>query len=132
MAGALGVGGDLTTWSEDELTEAADLIAAYKRIRPAVQHGTTHRLTGDGTLRAVTHTYEDQLVVLAWCPSRPFGHDPAPLRLTGVDPQAGYRDTATGTVHSGAVLLESGLPLDLPPGDHASVMVHLIRTPTKG
>ena len=40
MAGVLGIGGDLTAWTEDELKEAAELIAAYKRIRPVVQHGT--------------------------------------------------------------------------------------------
>ncbi|BAL88210.1 putative alpha-galactosidase [Actinoplanes missouriensis 431] len=132
MAGALGIGGDLTTWSEDELKEAAELIEVYKRIRPAVQHGAAHRLTGDGTLSAVGYAHEDQFVLLAWCPSRPFGHDPAPLRLTGIDPAAEYRDTDTGAVHSGAVLRQSGLDLDFPQGDHASVLVHLVRVDRKG
>jgi alpha-galactosidase len=123
MAGALGIGGDLARWSSDELTEATELIAVYKRIRPAVQHGVAHRLTGDGTLTAVSFTHEDQVVVLAWCPSRPFGHDPAPLRITALDPAASYRDVDTGEIHSGAL----DLPLDLPKGDHASVLVHLVR-----
>ncbi|MFF3786927.1 alpha-galactosidase [Streptomyces sp. NPDC001933] len=39
MAGALGLGGDLTRWSEEELDEAAALVARYKEIRPLVQHG---------------------------------------------------------------------------------------------
>ncbi|RAK26191.1 alpha-galactosidase [Actinoplanes lutulentus] len=127
MAGALGIGGDLTTWPETELKEAAELIEVYKRIRPAVQHGTAYRMAGDGTLSAVGYAYQDQFVVLAWCPSRPFGHDPAPLRLTALDPAAFYRDTESGAVHSGAVLRESGLLLDLPKGDHASAVVQLIR-----
>ncbi|GIF23020.1 alpha-galactosidase [Actinoplanes tereljensis] len=127
MAGALGIGGDLAKWTEDELKEATGLIATYKRIRPAVQHGTAYRLAGDGTLTAVGYRYEDQFVVLAWCPSRPFGHQPGPLRLTALDPGASYRDQDTGAVHSGAVLLRSGLPLALPDGDHASVLVHLVR-----
>jgi alpha-galactosidase len=127
MAGALGIGGDLTRWTEDEMKEATALIATYKRVRPAVQHGTAYRLTGDGALSAVGYAHEDQFVVLAWCPSRPFGHDPGPLRLTALDPAATYRDQDTGAVHSGAVLLRSGLPLALPDGDHASVLVHLVR-----
>ncbi|GAA2713879.1 alpha-galactosidase [Actinoplanes palleronii] len=132
MAGALGIGGDLATWSEDELKDAAELIATYKRIRPVVQHGTAYRLAGDGTLSAVGYAHEDQFVVLAWCPSRPFGHQPAPLRLTALDPDAHYREQDTGTVHSGAVLRHAGLPLTLPRGDHASVLVHLTRIAAKG
>ncbi|WP_326626936.1 alpha-galactosidase [Nonomuraea fuscirosea] len=127
MAGALGVGGDLATWTEDELKEATELIATYKRIRPAVQHGTAYRLTGEGTLTAVGFAHEDRFVVLAWCPSRPYGHQPAPLRLTALDPDATYRDPDTGATYSGAVLLRSGLPLSLPEGDHASALVQLIR-----
>ena len=127
MAGALGIGGDLARWTEDELKEATGLIAAYKRIRPAIQHGTAYRLATGGALTAVGYADQDQFVVLAWSPSRPFGHGPGPLRLTALDPDATYRDQDTGAVHSGAALLGSGLPLALPDGDHASVLVHLVR-----
>ncbi|GAA2511242.1 alpha-galactosidase [Winogradskya humida] len=127
MAGALGVGGDLARWSEDELKKATGLIATYKRIRPAVQHGTAYRLKGDGALTAVGYAYENQFVVLAWCPTRPFGHSPGALPLTALDPESSYRDQDTGAVHSGAVLMRSGLDLALPDGDHASVLVHLVR-----
>jgi len=132
MAGALGVGGDLTAWTEDELKEAAELIATYKRIREAVQHGTAYRLRGGGTLTAVEYAHGDQHVVLAWCPSRAYGHEPGPLPLTAVEPGALYRDQDTGATYPGAVLLQSGLPLGLPPGDHASALVHLIRIDPKG
>jgi alpha-galactosidase len=132
MAGALGIGGDLTTWTEDELKEAAGHIATYKRIRPAVQDGSAYRLAGDGALSAVGYAYQDQFVVLAWCPTQPYGHQPAPLRLTALDPAAEYRDQDTGAVYSGAVLLDAGLPLDLPKGDHASTLVHLVRVTAKG
>ena len=39
MAGALGVGGDLLRWSDAELAEAAELVAAYKDIRQVIQRG---------------------------------------------------------------------------------------------
>lgn len=44
MAGVLGVGGDLTEWSEEELAEAWAWVNLYKQIRPAVQRGALHRL----------------------------------------------------------------------------------------
>jgi alpha-galactosidase len=127
MAGVLGIGGDLTAWTEEELKEAAELVAAYKRVRPVVQHGAPYRLRGDGTLTGVEYVHSDEHVVLAWCPTRPYGHQPAPLRLAAVRPEAVYRDLDTGATYPGGVLLHSGLPLDLPPGDHASALVHLGR-----
>jgi alpha-galactosidase len=127
MAGVLGIGGDLTDWTAEELKDAAELVATYKRVRPVVQHGTPYRLRGDGTLTAVEYVHGDEHVVLAWCPTRPYGHDPAPLRLTAVRPEAVYQDRDTGVTYPGAVLLRSGLPLDLPSGDHASAVVCLRR-----
>jgi len=44
-----------------------------------------------------------------------------------VQPGALYQDQDTGATYSGAVLLQSGLPLDLPRGDHASAVVRLLR-----
>ncbi|WP_127500612.1 alpha-galactosidase [Actinoplanes solisilvae] len=125
MAGALGLGGDLTTWTPDELTEAAALVAAYKDVRPVIQHGDAHRLTGAGTLTGVHYVWADEHVVLAWCPSRAYGHDPGPLRLTAVKPGVLYRDLDSGTTYPGEVLLGRGLPLTLPSGDHASALVRL-------
>jgi alpha-galactosidase len=75
----------------------------------------------------VEYVHGDEHVLLAWCPTRPYGHGPAPLRLAAVRPEAVYRDRDTGVTYPGAVLLHSGLPLDLPPGDHASALVHLRR-----
>jgi alpha-galactosidase len=127
MAGVLGLGGDLTAWTTEELKEAADLVAAYKRVRPVVQHGTAYRVSGGGTLTGVHYALGDDQVILAWCPSRPYGHTPGPLPLTAVAPDGVYRDLDTGATHSGAALLSHGLPLDLPAGDHASVLVRLQR-----
>ncbi|MEU8820804.1 alpha-galactosidase [Actinoplanes sp. NPDC048796] len=129
MAGVLGLGGDLTTWSPDELKEAAEHVAAYKRIRPVVQHGTAYRLTGAGTLTGVQFTHGDEHVILAWCPTRSYGYPPGPLPLPAVLPGADYLDLDTGVTHSGAVLRRRGLPLDLPSGDHASTLVRLRRLP---
>ncbi|MFG2076161.1 alpha-galactosidase [Nonomuraea maritima] len=130
MAGVLGLGGNLPEWTPDELAEAAELVARYKEIRPVVQHGELYRLGDtDGPVSAVQYVLDDQIVVLAYRVSARFGHPAEDLRLAGLNPSSRYRDTATGHVHHGAVLTFHGLPLDLPGGDHASTLIHLIREP---
>ncbi|MEU3464824.1 alpha-galactosidase [Streptomyces sp. NPDC006733] len=111
MAGVLGVGGDLAAWSAAERAEAAEWIELYKAIRPVVQYGDLYRLRppGDGGLSAVQYVRGDETVVLAWLHSQSFGDPQPPLRLRGLDPAAEYRDSATGTVHRGAVLATRGL-----------------------
>ncbi|MEV7085105.1 alpha-galactosidase [Streptomyces sp. NPDC093085] len=116
MAGALGIGGDLSRWTAAELAEARDLVAEYKEIRPVVQHGERYRLED-----AVLYRAADRVVVIAW------GQDRS-LRLTGLSPTARYVDEATGTEHHGAVLLTHGLPLHLPGEDTPSTLIRLRRS----
>ncbi|MFJ9609066.1 alpha-galactosidase [Kitasatospora sp. NPDC101176] len=129
MAGALGLGGDLTRWRPEELAEAARLVAEYKRIRPLVQHGLQHRLTGPDGLTAVHYAAADdsEHAVLVWRPTTRFGHRPAPLRLPALHAAARYRDPETGRVYDGALLRHCGLDPDLPPGDYASRLIRLHR-----
>ena len=131
MTGVLGIGGDLNRWSEAELARAAELVAAYKRVRHLVQLGEQYRLRplGDGELSAVQYLAPggEECAVIALRRSRHFGHREPALPLHALDPAARYRDTATGALHHGAVLLSHGLPLDLPADDCASALVHLVR-----
>nr|WSX49039.1 alpha-galactosidase [Streptomyces sp. NBC_00974] len=130
MAGALGLGGDLAAWTEDELDEAAAMVARYKEIRPLVQHGRQHRLTTADGVTAVHYASEDgtEHAVLAWRPTTRFGHRPAPLALSALQPSARYLDIDEGTAHSGATLTGCGLDLRLPTGDYASSLIRLRRT----
>lgn len=110
MAGVLGVGGDLTAWSDEELAEARDWVALYKEIRPVVQRGGLYRLRApEGGLSAVQYVHEDQVVVLAWLQAQHYGEPVASVRLRGLDPAATYECLETGEVHRGAVLLHHGL-----------------------
>ncbi|WNM33184.1 GH36 C-terminal domain-containing protein [Streptomyces sp. Li-HN-5-11] len=59
--------------------------------------------------------------------ARRFGHHDPALPLKALDPSARCRDTATGAVHHGAVLLTHGLPADLAADDYTSLLVHLVR-----
>ena len=129
MAGVLGIGGDLSTWPASDLAMATELIATYREIRPTVQHGRQYRLVHGPALTSVAYVADDEVVVFGWRITEPFGRRPPLVRLPGLDPAAEYRDERTGTVHTGATLLASGIDLALPPGDHASVLIRLHRLP---
>lgn len=121
MTGALGIGGDLTRWSEDELARATELVSRYKNIRPVVQRGLLYRLTD-----AVQYVHEDESVIVAWRTTRAHGTPVVPLRLAGLDGHGRYRDTDTGVLHHGAVLMSRGLVTGLD-RDHTSRLFHLRR-----
>ncbi|MET7454169.1 alpha-galactosidase [Streptomyces sp. NPDC005574] len=110
MAGVLGVGGDLTRWTEEELAEAREWVELYKEIRPLVQRGEQYRLRPpDGGLSAVQYVLGDEAVVLACLQAQHHGEPVPALRLRGLDPTAAYECRETGEVHRGAVLLHHGL-----------------------
>ncbi|MEV6476151.1 alpha-galactosidase [Streptomyces sp. NPDC051657] len=123
MAGALGIGGDLRNWSEEDLAWARMLVGQYKRIRPVVHGGVQYRLDHD----AVQYVTRDEAVVFQFQPSA-LTRTTARTRLKGLDPDARYRNEDTGAVHEGAVLLSHGL-LPLLPFDWTSELVHLRRLP---
>ncbi|MFJ5215495.1 alpha-galactosidase [Streptomyces sp. NPDC088354] len=133
MAGLLGIGGDLSRWPEEELAEAAELVAEYKTVRHLVQHGVLHRPAGPGddgpTVVQYVSPDAEETLLLAWRPPLPHGAPRRPVRLAGLTPGARYRDARTGAVHHTTVLTGYGLTLDLPPADWASTAVHLVRVP---
>ncbi|MEV6587323.1 alpha-galactosidase [Streptomyces acidicola] len=127
MAGVLGVGGDLTKWSEGELVEAREWVELYKEIRPVVQRGDLYRLRPPaGGLSAVQYVLGDEVVVLAWLQAQHHGEPPVPLRLQGLDPTQAYECRESGEVHRGAVLLHHGLPTGLL-GDFDAKVIRLRR-----
>ncbi|WP_103342151.1 alpha-galactosidase [Amycolatopsis sp. CA-126428] len=129
MAGVLGLGGDVVHWPAGELAAARDLVALYKDIRPVVQHGALYRLRPpvDDGVTALQYVLGDRVVVFEYRQAAHFGEPERPLRLAGLDPAHRYLDPASGTAHSGAVLLARGLPPGLPTGDFASRVVRLNR-----
>ncbi|GAQ62274.1 alpha-galactosidase [Streptomyces scabiei] len=127
MAGVLGVGGDLTEWTEEELAEAGEWVELYKQIRPVVQRGDLYRLRPPtGGLSAVQYVHGDEVVVLAWLQAQHYGEPPAPLRLRGLDPTETYECRETGEVHRGAVLVHHGLSTGLR-GDFDAKVIRLRR-----
>ncbi|MEV0171648.1 alpha-galactosidase [Streptomyces sp. NPDC050803] len=127
MAGVLGVGGDLTRWTEAELAEARGWVDLYKQIRPLVQRGDLYRLRPpSGGLSAVQYMLGDETVVLAWLQAQRYGEPVPAVRLRGLDPTAAYECRETGEVHRGAVLMHHGLRLELR-GDLDATVLRLRR-----
>jgi alpha-galactosidase len=127
MAGVLGVGGDLTEWSDEELAEARRWVELYKEIRPVVQRGDQYRLRPPtGGLSAVQYLLGDETVVLAWLQAQSYGEAVPAVRLRGLDPAASYECRGTGEVHRGAVLLHHGLRTGLK-GDLDATVIRLRR-----
>jgi alpha-galactosidase len=141
MAGVPAIGGDLPEWTDEELTEATGYVAQYKRIARTVQHGDLYRLLapswagpgaagprGDGLVASQYVAAEGaESVLFCWLPAGHYGRPVSPVRLRGLDPAGRYRDEETGEVHHGAVLMGYGLRPQLPAGDYASTVTHLVR-----
>jgi alpha-galactosidase len=134
MAGSLGIGGDLSRWSEAELTEARVFIERYKQVRPVIQNGLVYRLRSPrtGGVAATQYVARDgsASVVFAWGHSQQFGETRVLLPLRGLEDEAEYTDATTGATSTGAQLAHHGLEVELV-GDYDSRMIRLTRTPAE-
>jgi alpha-galactosidase len=130
MAGSLGIGGDLSRWTPQELEEARGFIATYKRLRSTIQNGLLYRLRSPRTGRVAASQYVardgSEVVVFAWGHSQQFGETQVSLPLYGLEEEAHYTDAISGARYSGAYLAQKGLGVNLV-GDFDSSMVHLVR-----
>ncbi|MET7276804.1 alpha-galactosidase [Kribbella sp. NPDC005582] len=85
MAGVLGIGADLSRWTDDQLKTAARHIEQYKDIRDLVVNGTVYGLQDGiqyvGTSRSVVFLWETGTL-----PTRPRR-----VPLAGLDPAKNYR-----------------------------------------
>jgi alpha-galactosidase len=130
MMGALGIGANLTKWSDAALDTTASFVALYKEIRETVQLGKLYRLRSprESALSAVQFVHQDghETVVFAFLSTSLFGEFRAVLRLQGLEPDARYRIDGTDTLLSGQALMKRGLPLTLK-GSFVSQMLHIRR-----
>jgi alpha-galactosidase len=125
MAGVLGVGGDISKWSEADRNTAKKMIALYKEIRPIIQQGTVYQLMPPTTSDRVALEYlspdRQQGVLLLYTMRDPLAGSIEAERLTrvlkflGLDPNASYAirsDESDGPeqIASGRTLMDVGMP----------------------
>ncbi len=139
MQGALGIGANLTKFSDADLTLSAKLTEFYKTIRTTVQQGRLYRLASPltGDLSQMEYVAQDgsQAVLLAFLHSQRFRLSYPTVHLRGLDPDAMYRlraldpgKYAGDAVLSGSVLMGEGVKLKLE-GDYDSTALVLERLP---
>ncbi len=132
MMGSLGIGADLTTFTDPELDEAAALVAQYKQLRHTIQEGDFHRLQNPSPNPYQLYQYcrPDQSVLFVFLPSSTIGRRGTRARLRGLDPDARYRFHANWTWQekSGSWLMHHGIDLWLM-GDYASEIITIDRLP---
>lgn len=110
---------------------AAAHVAAYKELRPVVQHGAQYRL-GDPEREALTgvqYVRDDRIALLAFKTPWRCNRPPAPLRPEGIAADSRRLDEDTGETHWGATLNALGLPLRWAGADWDSAIPRLRRVP---
>jgi alpha-galactosidase len=135
MQGVLGVGGNITKWSPDDLKTAGEQIALYKKIRPIIQQGTVYQLLSpqNGNRVAVEYVSQDgkQAVLLLYtleddmAGSRPAERESRTVYLQGLDANAKY--SLQGDLHqtlTGQTLMHVGIPWPVF-GDYNSSVIRL-------
>lgn len=124
MTGVLGIGDDLTSWTDDELVEAAGLVEEYKEVRDLVCQGDRYRLGPlPAGVEAIAYVDRDGrgAVLFGFAHGRRFGDARVRVRVPGLEPAGRYR-VGAGKPISGRVLGAYGVDLELA-GDLASVML---------
>jgi alpha-galactosidase len=139
MQGSLGIGANLTRWSEQDFQTASRLVADYKSIRMTVQQGRLFRLISprEGSEYSATESVSSdtrQAVLFAFLHSSSMLYPYPRIRLKGLDPQGRYRlrvlvgkpEEGTPQEASGAHWMSDGIQLMLR-GDFQAAAVVLDR-----
>jgi alpha-galactosidase len=124
MQGSLGIGANISKWSDEETATAKRLIAAYHQVQPTIVQGELYRLISprNGSEFSATQTVnreKSQSVVFAFIHSTQKGRLFPLLKLKGLDPAAQYALTpiegkaraGTPETASGAWWMNHGLEM---------------------
>lgn len=119
MCGVLGVGYDITKWTDAEKAVATEKIARYKEIRETVQKGDLYRLvspyeTNRSLLQFVNKNQKESVLFvynLASYPNNgvPETRRPAVVKLRGLQPEATYRIEGIEGAFRGDLLMNVGI-----------------------
>jgi len=139
MTGALGIGGNLNKWNDEDIAAASKMISFYKQIRATVQDGKLYRLASpmESDFGAMQYISKDsqQAVVFAFLHSQQFGQSMPLLHLEGLAEDATYSVTTMNDKlqeqsgkRSGAYLMHHGIQLRLR-GDYDATAIKFDRVP---
>lgn len=128
MMGMLGIGANISRFSEETLDEFKKYIEIYKEIRDTVQYGKQYRLSSlrNSSLHAVEYISTDEKEIVVFAFHQGFAYDAVQPRiyLQGLKPDAEYEvEGMEGKLH-GSTLMYGGLKNSLY-GDFDSCMIRI-------
>lgn len=119
MCGVLGVGYDITKWTEEEKVIAREKIARYKEIRKTVQFGDHYRLvspyeTNRSILQFVSKDRKESIIFLynlAEYPNNALSETrrSKTIKLRGLQPDGRYHINELNLVRTGNELMNTGV-----------------------
>lgn len=129
MTGAFGYELDLGKLNEEDKESLREQIAMYHKTAPLIQNGTYYRLSNPFTdeygawmvVDTKTRNALLSVVMLNIHANMPVIY----MKLTGLDADARYRDSATGKIYAGEALMACGLPIAQRFGDYQAYQILL-------
>lgn len=129
MQGSLGVGGNLTKYSDEDLQICKKNIALYKEIRDIVQFGDLYRILDIEKDEVLLNQYvtEDKSKSVAFLLANGtrFYKKRMPICFDGLDENKRYRFTIQNNTYekSGAYLMNVGIPLHIRGVDYNEIII---------
>ncbi len=129
MQGALGIGGNLTKYSEEDLEICRRNIELYKSVRDLVQFGDLYRLSSEEENGILCNEYlsrdKKEGVVFIAAKGTRFYKRQNELRLAGLDANGRYRLTVDGVemIKGGAYLMNIGISMYIRGADYNKVIL---------
>lgn len=129
MQGSLGIGGNLSKYSAEELEICKKSIAIYKDIRDLVQFGDLYRLLDIDEDEVLMNQYvnddKTRSVVFIAANGTRLNKKRIPLRFDGLDPNKRYTLSFNGEniEKSGAYLMEVGIPTHIHGNDYNRIII---------
>lgn len=112
MGGSFGYELDISKMTAAEHAQIADQVRQYHKFAPVIRNGDYYRLKHDAQATAWEVVSEDGSMVLAgYVAVLGRVHNIRILRLRGLEEEACYRDTESGVVYTGAMLMHAGINL---------------------
>ena len=135
MAGSFGYELDLNRITAEEKATVKEQIQEFHKFWHLIHEGDYYRLTSPFAeeVGAWMFVSEDRGEALVQAVTLNTHGNPLSfyLRLKGLEPQAVYKDEATGKCYSGAGLMEAGIPLPQLGGEYRPWQLHLTKETTK-
>lgn len=129
MQGSLGIGGDLTKYSDEDLEICRKNIAFYKTFRDIVQFGDLYRILDIERDEVLLNQYvtadKSKSVAFLLANGTRFYKKRMPVRFDGLDNCRNYRLTIDGKTYekSGAYLMNCGIILQIRGVDYNRVII---------